>query len=211
MRSVTMAHQRALGNALLVSLLLLVCGSGQGQPRKATVHIRIVDSSGQDIGEPTVTLFRTEGDQQDFGSRFRKGSATGLPFGLYKLRARTKGFWSAERQVRVFQDDVWVVLSLELGVGELPAGPPTYTLSGRLSDLPSVEESVWLRLSGVCSAVVMDARAGGAGDFSMAGIPQGLYVLIVTQDRTVLDVRTVQVPAAGPVDIKLAKGNEVRR
>jgi len=204
MRRVMMVHQRTLGSALVVFLLLLVCSLGQGQPRKATVHIRIVDSSGRDLGEPTVTLFRAEGDQRDFGSRFRKGSATGLPFGLYKLRAHTKGFWSAERQVRVFQDDVWVVLSLEMGVGELPAGPPTYTLSGRLRNLPPVEQPAWLRLSGVYSTVLIDAKASDTGDFSMSGIPQGLYVLIVTRDRKALDVRTVQVPAAAPIDIKLA-------
>ncbi len=206
MRSVVMVHQRTLGSALVVFLLLLVCSLGQGQSRKATVHIRIVDNSGQDLGDPEVSLFRSEDDGQDFASRFRilRGSATGLPFGIYKLRARTHGYWSAERQVRVFQDDVWVVLSLELGMGKLEGGLSTYTLSGRVRNLPPVEQPAWLRLSGVYSTVVIDAKASDTGDFSMSGISQGLYVLVVTQDRKVLDVRTVQVPAAAPIDIKLA-------
>lgn len=198
-----MAHQRALGSALVVFLLLLLCSSGQGQPQKATVHIRIVDSSGQDLGEPKLTLFRSKSDRQDFASRFRQGSATGLPFGIYKVRVHTQGFWSTEREVRVFQPDVWAVLSLDLGI---EGGPLKYNLSGSIRNLPSVEEPAWLRLSGVYSAVVIDGKASATGDFSMAGTPQGLYVLIVTQDRKVLDVRIVQVPAAGPVDIKLAGG-----
>jgi len=203
MRSVTMTLKSAVGSARLVFVFLLLLSSVQGQPQKATVHIRIVDSSGQDLGEPQVELFRSEKDGKDFASHFRQGSAT-VPFGIYRLRVFTKGFWSAEREVRVFQSDTWVVLSLELGMGELEGGLLKTSLSGSIRNLPSVEEPVWLRLSGVYSAVVMDARADDAGHFSMAGIPQGVYVLIVIQDRKVLDVRTVRVPTAGPVDIKLA-------
>jgi len=190
---------------MLVFLLLLLCSSDQGQPPKATVHVRIVDSSGQDLGEPKVTLFRSESNQEDFASHFRQGSATGLPFGVYKLRAYTQGFWSAERQVRVFQHDVWVVLSLELGMGKSEGGLSTYTLSGSVRNLPPVEQLAWLRLSGVYSTVMIDAKASATGDFSMAGIPQGLYVLIVTQGQKILEVRTVQIPVAGPLDIELIK------
>ena len=207
MRSVRMVHQRTLGGTLLTFFLLLIaCSLGQGQSRKATVHIRIVDHSGQDLGAPEVSLFRSEDKGQDFTSRFRilRSTATGIPFGIYKLRAYAPGFWSGERQVRVFQDDVWVVLSLELGMGKLEGGLSTYTLSGRVRSLPFPEQPAWLRLSGVYSTVVIDAKASDTGDFSMSGIPQGLYVLIVTQDGKALDVRTVQVPAAGSLEIKLA-------
>jgi hypothetical protein len=201
-----MTLKSAVSSAQLVFVFLLLLSLVQGQPQKATVHIRIVDSSGQDLGEPKVALFRSESNQQDFASRFRQGAATGLPFGVYKARVYTQGFWSSEREVRVFQSDTWVVLSLELGMGELEGGLLKFSLSGSIRNLPPIKEPVWLRLSGVYSAVVIDGKASATGDFSMSGIPQGLYVLIVTQDRKVLDVRTVQVPAAAPVDIKLAGG-----
>lgn len=203
-----MDRQYALGSAQLIFVLLLVCTPGQGQPQKASVHIRIVDSSGQDLGDPKITLFRAQTDGQDYASHFHQGSATGLPFGLYKLRAYTLGFWSAEREVRVFQPNVWVLMSLELGMGKLEGGLSTYSLSGSIRNLPAVKEAAWVRLLGVYSTVVIDAKAGEAGDFTMAGIPQGLYVLVTTQGGKVLDIRAVQIPASGPLDVELTKRKE---
>lgn len=200
-----MHRQCTQGIIRLAFVLLLMCSVGQGQPQKATVHLRIVDNVGHDLGEPKVTEFKSKDDAHDFATRFRQGSATQLPFGIYKLRVYTHGFWSSEREVRVFQPDVWVVVSLELGMGKLEGGLSTYALSGSVRNLPVAKQPAWLRLSGVYSAVVIDARTGEAGRFSMAGIPQGLYVLVTTQNGKVLDARPVRVPLAGALEIELAK------
>src|SRR4051794_29418617 len=73
------------------------------------VHVKIVDSAGNDIGRTEVCQFTPiEDPKNNLANRFRNNVGTGIPFGVYQLRARAVGFWSAERHVQVFESDVWV-------------------------------------------------------------------------------------------------------
>ncbi|MFZ0634258.1 MAG: hypothetical protein WA755_09805 [Candidatus Acidiferrales bacterium] len=134
--------------------------------------------------------------------------AARIPFGIYKLRVEAEGFWSAEKEVRVFQPDTWAIVGLELGMGKLEGGLSTYELSGSLRNLGSSEPAVWARLSGVFSQTVVDAKVSDSGNFAIAGMPQGLYVLVITQGGKILFLGDVAIPFAGPLVIDLRKWRE---
>lgn len=180
----------------LVFIFVPLYGAGQKQDQNAIVHIKIVDYPGQDLGEPKVEEFRSGRDGKDFADRFRHGSASGIPFTQYHLRVNNVGFYAAEREVRVFQPEVWVVLGLALGE---EGGPYPYQLAGHIKGQDASKGALWIRLSGVYSEIMMDSKASDAGDFAFSGIIQGHYVLIISQNGSVLNVRPVDIPFDGPL------------
>lgn len=186
----------------IVALLLLTptFAFGQSLVERATVHIQIVGHIGQDLGDAQIEQFKLEANNKDFARRFRHNSASGLPFGVYHLQARTTGTYTSERIVRVFQPDVWVVIGLVFGV---EGGPLPWKLTGRVKGHSIAKGPVWVRLSGVYPEAVMDTMTNDSGDFALSGIVQGLYVLVTSQDGHVLDVRTVYIPASEPLLIDL--------
>ena len=103
--------------SLLLALgLLASIVQAQVQPRKsesAVVHIALFDGYGKHLAaDAEVEQFRSE-DGRDFAKRFKHNIAPAIPFGVYTIRARARGFWSAEKKVRVFQPEVWVAVALE--------------------------------------------------------------------------------------------------
>jgi len=188
--------------AVIVAGFCSVCWC-QEESRSATVRIRILNCLGGDLGRAKVAAFRSFQSERDFAQRFRGDSAVGIPFGMYHLRAYTTGFRSADRDVPVFQSEVWVVMELVLGMEGMPE---RYRLSGAVRNSEPSGEEVWLRLAGLYSGVLMDAKANYAGDFTMAGIPTGSYILATIQGKRVLDTRPVQVPTTGPLEIDLQPG-----
>lgn len=199
------------GKTALWFLLLLPVFSTRGRAETATVHIRLVDAAGNDIGEAKVEKFQSQTHKRNFATNFHKNSASDIPYGVYQVRAYATGYWTAQREVRVFQPVVWVVMQLELGMGRTEGGLPTFELSGRVKRIASKDEPVWLRLTGVYSSVSIDAKAHQLGTFTIAGIPQGLYVLTTLQGKRVLDVRPIQIPVQEPVVVDLRPGDREKR
>lgn len=186
----------------LVLLLVLSCAGSAGQNAElATVHLRIVDFAGHDIGPASVESFRSETSGRDFAGSFRGNMVSGVPFGIYHLRVSATGFWSAERNVRVFQADVWVVMQLELGMSSAEGGLRTFSLSGSIRNSGSPQQRLWVRVVGVYSGVVEDAMADRSTDFTMSGLPQGSYVLMVIGGNRVLETRPVEIPTAGQLEL----------
>ena len=191
----------------MISLLLSFSGAIGGQRREsAAVRLRIVDVAGRDLGEANVEEFAPKNNEADLAKKFRRNAAFGIPFGVYHLRAGAAGFWSAQRDVRVFQPDVWVVMQLDLGMGTTEGGLQTFSLSGSVSGLRSISQPVWLRAVGVYSGVIVDAKVDDdTGHFALAGLPQGAYVVITVQAGRVLDTRSAQIPTASPLHIDLRR------
>jgi len=195
--------------AAVILFLSLFPAFVHAQHHSATVHVRLVGPTGLDLGEATVESFKCRGDASDLcgnvdlADHFQHGVGSHIRYGVYDLRARTEGFWSAESVVRVFQDDVGATLQLEIGMGRSEGGLPTFGLSGSLRNFPVAEGPIWVRLAGVYSSTVMDAEANENGEFALAGAPQGWYVLITTQGGRVLDTRPIEIPTRGPVVISL--------
>ena len=187
----------------ILAVLLSPAGiRSQKHPESAIVHLRVVDHTGHILGPIKVETFKPDSGGIDLADRFKDTTAVS-----YRLRAYSSGFWAAEREVRVFQPEVWVVMQLEIGMGRYEGGLSTFELSGSVKNMTDESEPIWLRLTGIHSAVVLDARASTFGDFKMAGIPQGLYVLVTTQGDRILDTRTIRIPATVRIEIDPANKN----
>ncbi len=181
----------------------------QRQTETATIHVRIVDVRAHDVGEARIESFKqveffsSRKNRKDYASRFHQNTASDIPYGIYHLRVSARGFWSAERDVRVFQSDVRVVVQLELGMGSDEGGFVSYPVSGRVKNLLPSSEPVWVKLVGVYSGVNMETKVSSSGDFILNKVPQGGYVLITIRETKILDCRPVEVPMSAPVLIEL--------
>lgn len=180
--------------ALACGSILTVPAIGQNKDPSATVHLKVVDRLGEDIDAAEVTLFQSEFGGGDFANRFRRGSAHHIPFGHYYLRVHAVGFESGYRDVAVLESNVWVLMGLGAGnIGD-PGAPKV--VSGSIRRLPHADSDVWVRLAGVAPSVLMDAKADKSGGFELTGVPDGQYVLMVSQANKVLDIRRLAVAGA---------------
>lgn len=170
----------------------LTCASQQAGKRSAMVHIILVSLRGDDLGTGTVASFKEENDgSRDLAPRFNNNTASNVPFGTYHLRAFKKGFSSSYRTVSVHQSEVWVVVQLNVGVEN---GPLPYTVSGTVEWLRPPMDNLWVRAQGLYSEVIADTRVEENGNFQLAGLPAGIYILSTRQGNRVLDIRSVAVP-----------------
>jgi hypothetical protein len=185
----------ALVWGLLLCCLVPVSSRAQEQTLSGAVHIKVVDSNGRDLGRAEVATFTQLPSGADFGSRFYENTANVIPYGKYELAVRATGFIGAKRVVQVFQPVVWTVVALEYSIEGREFTAPTQ-LSGRVINLDSKQNPVYLRLSGVYNDLVMDTRAdSSSGDFTFTGlIPDGKYILIVSGPKGVLETREVDFP-----------------
>ncbi|HUI51597.1 MAG TPA: hypothetical protein VLX60_07425 [Terriglobales bacterium] len=188
--------------------------ASEAKQPSATVHIQLVSNEGIELtgeGEVEVQRFQDDSNGPDLAKKFKHGTASGVPYGVYTLRVRTAGFWSAEREVRVFQPSVLTVVSLEIGMGRTEGGLPTAMFDGKIKNLASPSTSLRVRLSGIYSTTIMDAKVESDGRFLLSGVPYGVYILVVTrnadfasdQKPRVLASEEVRVPLTAPLLIDL--------
>src|SRR4051812_25879390 len=99
-----------------VSLLLLLSATWMSQTAQlskgevATVHILAVDPRGEHIPNVTVETFQDTWSDRNLSKKFISGSAKGLPFGIYRARVFATGFKSAQREIFVFQNEIWNIV-----------------------------------------------------------------------------------------------------
>jgi hypothetical protein len=181
----------------------------------STVRIRLVSGDGTELGgEAEVERFQDDACGPNLARRFKHDTAAAIPYGVYTLRVHAPAFWSAEREVRVFQPNVLTVVALEIGMGRNEGGLPTSSVAGKIKNLTSSPTTVRLRLSGIYSNTVMDSEVETDGSFKFSGVPHGIYVLVATHDGNLTSVHKprilgseeVKVPLTAPVIIEL-KGN----
>jgi hypothetical protein len=173
-------------------------------PKSATVHLQAVSISGVDLGDVKVELFEPiatvyGAPTKNFAGRFRGNTAFQIPTGLYRLRAYKPGFYSSERYVRVYQPEIWVIVGLEFGS---EATTVAQKLTGKVNHKGDSSEPIWVKLVGVYLDTSIEAKVEPTGEFSMAGMPDGKYILLTIQGKQVLDTRAVEVPAK-PVLIEI--------
>lgn len=179
----------------------------QQSSNQGTVHIHIVDAAGKDLGEARVTSF--DSGHKQLADLFVHNVASGIPFGSYRLKVNAPGFWTAERQVLVLQPEVWVVVQLELGMGQGEGGLSTFETSGIVTGWKKQDGPVWIRVAGIFSNAIADSKVGPTGHFALAGLAQGKYVLVVTQNGVPLQCRNFDVPLSKPLAIDLADRGSV--
>jgi hypothetical protein len=209
---------------LLFLILYGLSAFGQSNDPTAIVHLKFVDLFGKDLrefGEGKVALFEAT-DSRNFARSFAHNTAKGIPFGVYRLRARLNCVYPARNSkdkacyvfyhtdyiVNVFQREVWVVVQLDAAIED---GPLRYQIAGTVTGVPDCS-GIWIRAQGLLSSMVADAPCGIDGKFEIGGLPFGTYLLTTRQGDRILDLRSIQVPPKGqehspsvvvPVEIKL--------
>jgi len=192
--------------AALVSLAALCAeapgqqrGRGSGLALAAVVQVVAFEAGGRFLGAPDIAVFESH-DHTSFAGRFHHGEANEIPFGEYRIEGRLPGYYPDVRYVGVYQPKTRVVLGLTFD-HELPQRPPS--LSGRVTGLPSPVGSSFVRLIGVYSSVSLESSIGDDGRFCLAGVPPGLFVLLVVGEDGVHASRTLRYPYTGsPLEIQ---------
>ena len=189
-------------------LVLLNCALTVGQPLRpaATVHLKFVSFRGDDLGIGIVTLFDDESSKR-FAYRFGDNEARNIPYGTYHLQAHKLYFSQIDRTILVYQKDVWAVVQLNV---DEENGSLHYRLQGRVTGWPSDEKHLWIRAQGLYSGMIADTQTTIDGQFEIAGLPSGTYILTTYHDTRTLDTRSILIPpkeqtngVVVPVEIKL--------
>ena len=189
---------------LALSLFFLIASSQMPETRTATVHIKLVDFRGDDLGDGTVEVFKDVYGSKNLASRFTANQAKNVLFGTYRIRVYKKLFSASERTILVNQPDVWAVIQLYVSEEN---GPLTYTVAGKVVGSSS-NTPVWIRATGLYSSIIADTRTKEDGTFQFE-LPGGVYVVTTWSGTHVLDTRTFTLPAQQqngvivPIEIKV--------
>ena len=157
---------------------------------KAQVHILLTDGSSRDIGEGVIASFKSRTTGKDFAKEFRENRATAIPYDSYDLKVYRTGFSTAWRSVDVYAPEIWVLVGLRVGE-ELPEFPAArHTLNGTIKKFGAELDPVHVRLVGLYSSYMADARVSLTLDsrtFQFAGIiPDGRFVLLFFNGKGLL-------------------------
>lgn len=184
-----MAAKPAFIAPLLVLFLVSYNSIGQNSEHqslehaKARVRIVLKDRVGHDLGGGIVVSFKSRGNGKDFAKNFHVNDASEIPFGSYDLEVYKTGWFTTWRTVDVYAPEVWVLVGLEVGT-ELPEFPaPNRNIIGRIQHVDPSEEPIYIRMVGLYSSYLADAKlnsSGNSGTFQIAGrIPDGRFMLLI--------------------------------
>jgi hypothetical protein len=178
------------------------------ETRTATVHLKLVNFRGDDLGDGTVSLFKHEYDdsKKNLASKFTANKAQNVLFGTYHIRVYKKLFSPSERTILVNQPDVWAVIQLNVSEEN---GPLLYTIAGKVVGNSSSGDPLWVRVAGLYSSIIADTQMSKDGTFQFE-LPGGVYVVTTRSGTRVVDTRTFAVPnpqeqigTIVPLEIKL--------
>lgn len=190
---------------LVLTLLCLLASGQMAETRTATVHLKLVNFRGDDLGDGTVEVFKDVYGSKNLASRFTANQAKNVLFGTYRIRVYKKLFSASERTILVNQPDVWAVIQLHVGEEN---GPLLYTIAGKVLGSSSTGDPVWIRATGLYSSVIADTQMREDGTFQLV-LPGGVYVVTTRSGTHVMDTRTVAIPPEHqvgvivPLEIKL--------
>lgn len=180
---------------------ILLIGGVEQRPRErriptATVQVIAYEATtGRYIGAPDIQLFVDRDDQQDLAVAFHDGVATGIPYGTYHVEAKKPYYYSDETSVAVFQPSVTIVLGLRFAE-ELPDVPPV--LTGHITGYQGPTDRVFAKLVGIYGHASAESSIDGKGQFTLGGLPDGVFLLMIVSDHGVLATRTLRIPYTGP-------------
>jgi hypothetical protein len=191
---------------LLLSLFCLIASGQMAETRTATVHLKLVDFRGDDLGNGRVEVFKDVYGSKNLASRFTANQAKNVLFGTYRIRVYKKLFSASERTILVNQPDVWAVIQLNFSEEN---GALLYTIAGKVVGSSSTGGPVWIRIAGLYSSIIADTQMSKDGTFQFE-LPGGVYVVTTRSGTRGVDTRTFAVPnpqqqigTMVPLEIKL--------
>jgi hypothetical protein len=188
--------------ALALCVSAFLPGSVKGQSSRvqesrssATIQVLAFSTDGKLLPAPTIEVFENSLGE-NIAAMFRGGIAEGVPFGEYTIKGHALGFHSETRYVKVYQARATVVLGLAVGgIG----GQNTFNLHGRIvgSPLP-IGKTLLARLVGVYSNSSVESEIEPNGEFELAGIYWGTYLMLVVSEEGILAARQLAIPSDLP-------------
>lgn len=155
--------------------------------------------------------FHNNWDGTEMSGLFHGGVADQIPYGSYDLKfALPLGL--INREVDVFQPDVWVISDSQGFYGDRVYSGPSNIVRGEVRNIPVKERPIFLTMSAVnipymINSVVTDTDAGN-GTFSFVGVnPNSVFMLYTIGKSGVLDVREFELPRKSDIVIDLAHPN----
>jgi hypothetical protein len=200
--------------SILSFILIAASFAVQGRPSRSTPERKEADATvnvvafdprlGKLLGPPIIRAFRSEENNRDFARSFQPNAADGIPFDTYRIEAYLPGYFSAIRDVGVYQRSVTIVVGLGFGY-ELPDIAHTLSLRGRVIGLKAAPTNgSFVKLTGIYSAKSTESTINSSGEFEMSGLFTGKYLLLVVTERGVIASQVLTIPDDGPtVDIKV--------
>jgi len=167
---------------------------------KATVELVAYDTYGNRLGAPSQIMdFESIEDHKNLAEKFHDGLAEDIPFDVYRVEARLPAYYSARRYVNVYQDRVIVILGLQVGT-EQQLVPRI--LRGHVAGITTADnDRSFAKITGVYSDVSFESKISQNGEFEMAGVSDGLYILLVAGGKGILASQLLRVPYQGTVEI----------
>jgi hypothetical protein len=195
-------------------LLLIFCFQGISQrypagAGTAKVSVTAVDGFGLALRNVKVGSFVDE-QGRDRLALFHNGlTASGVPFGRYRLTVGADDYWDSTLLVEVTAPDVSITVGLEWpGVENLGV---TGRLQGKLAGFPPTWSDWWCKASGLYTRLEYESAVTPPDShFDFGRVPPGVYLVTCVAKRKFIAVRTVRVTGgAAPFTIDY-KPNEDR-
>jgi hypothetical protein len=166
----------------------------EGKELYSTVSVLAFDVYGHPLGPPGIKLFESVDDRRNLADKFRNGVARGIPYGEYRIEARLQGYRPDSKVIPVYGPHINTVLGLTFSL-ELPLIPPD--LPGQVVG-QTPRPNTFARLVGIYNNVAIDSLVDADGRFTLFGISDGKYLLLVVGESGVLASRPVTIPYTGP-------------
>jgi hypothetical protein len=187
---------KAVSAGVFASLLAPQLLSAQAQPdagnlRSAAIHVQVVDYFGRPLTSATITLAASAPNPS--AGRFTATGVDmlGVPFGDYVLKVSVPGFKAYSERVDVDRDGIWLSAAMEASMIDTSTSDPV--LTGEIRPHPNGHGRVWAGLLGIYNSVRVEAPVSEGGLFHLDPRVDGIYVLVILNDDTVLDTRKVSV------------------
>jgi hypothetical protein len=176
--------------ARVLPLILLICNAGLAEDiGMGELVLRVVTSFGPLTEKATIVLTGTDSRRmirQELSPQPGQGTVRiqSIPAGRYRLDVSVPGF-SAERgvTVAVTKEPVYrtVCLSLLVPIDVLRGTSVSARVRGRVPLVAGEERRAWVTFIGVYSGLHHEIETDSDGQFSIDGIADGVYVVLISR------------------------------
>lgn len=150
-----------------------------GKAQFGRLEVIATDATGAILKDPHVELI-------EIGSKKSLDVRQPVPYGTYSLRILVPGFKYSRNEVHLFQPTLRVRAELQID----PECSEPQSIHGRVKSAP-VGHELWIKLVPAVGNGGTEARVGPYGDFLIAGLDFGNYLLIVMDGNKAIHTETV--------------------
>jgi len=202
------ARQVSLTMSAAVVCLTLLVNQLAGADPKATVRIVAVDTFGSYVPFRVVGFKDDSG--REFGNRFDKSVATGIPFGKYWVHVQCERLGPIRRQIVVSDHNSFIVLaSTGFHIEYLPGRAPV--LRGSIKSLSAdAKGPTWIKLDPIYFDSGFTVEVDPKGEFRIYNPAPGSYLISVINESGLLMSGKVDVRDPGAKLLLDVKDRSIR-